>query len=146
MKCDWNCKEEQNSDDWKKKEKKSNHLNCTCKLSLFSYLWLGVNSSIYESVTMDPASISTALQSMDNVVGGGNMEDAMQNFIKNHVLSYPITCESTKTKWVLNYVHFFHRNFVSSFATLPERNRLVCVTPLDNRPKLNSQQIYSHQK
>lgn len=40
--------------------------------------------------------ISTALQSMD--VNGGNMEDAMQIFIKNHVLSNPITCESTKTK------------------------------------------------
>lgn len=55
---------------------------------------------------MNSASISTTLQSMDvsggvgggGVVGGGNMEDAMQNFIKNHVLSNPITCESTKTK------------------------------------------------
>lgn len=49
---------------------------------------------------MDSASISTALQNMDVGTGstGANMEDAMQNFIKNHVLSNPITCESTKTK------------------------------------------------
>lgn len=61
---------------------------------------------------MDSASISSALQNMDvgsvGVGGGGggggggvcgnSMEDAMQIFIKNHVLSNPITCESTKTK------------------------------------------------
>ncbi|XP_055321379.1 uncharacterized protein LOC129577809 [Sitodiplosis mosellana] len=55
---------------------------------------------------MDSGSISTALQSMDVASvgissggsGSGNMEDAMQIFIKNHVLSNPITCESTKTK------------------------------------------------
>lgn len=64
-------------------------------------------SSIYESVAMNSASISTTLQNMDvggsssgggGGGGGANMEDAMQNFIKNHVLSNPITCESTKTK------------------------------------------------
>lgn len=57
---------------------------------------------------MDSASISSALQNMDvgsvgvggggGGVGGNSMEDAMQIFIKNHVLSNPITCESTKTK------------------------------------------------
>lgn len=53
---------------------------------------------------MDSTNISSALQNMDvaSVGSGGsntnNMEDAMQNFIKNHVLSNPITCESTKTK------------------------------------------------
>lgn len=52
---------------------------------------------------MDSGSISTTLQNMEvggsgSGGGGANMEDAMQNFIKNHVLSNPITCESTKTK------------------------------------------------
>ena len=62
------------------------------------------SGAIYESAAMDSGSLSTALQSMDAGVGSvgsagsGNMEDAMQNFIKNHVLSNPITCESTKTK------------------------------------------------
>lgn len=56
---------------------------------------------------MDSSSISTALQNMDVGGGSGNMEDAMQNFIKNHVLSNPITCESTKTKWVIKCFSYF---------------------------------------
>lgn len=68
---------------------------------------------------MDSTSISTALQNMD--VGGGNMEDAMQNFIKNHVLSNPITCESTKTKWVIKHLHTPNWFIVSIWAAVDNR-------------------------
>lgn len=71
---------------------------------LFDFCVFLVTNDSHNQSEMDSASISTALQNMDVGTGntGGNMEDAMQNFIKNHVLSNPITCESTKTKWVIS--------------------------------------------
>lgn len=91
---------------------------------LFDFCVFLVTNDSHNQSEMDSASISTALQNMDVGTGntGGNMEDAMQNFIKNHVLSNPITCESTKTKWVISvcrlamFDFFFCLQFFALFA------------------------------